>query len=208
MSECEVWRRGPLPRYTGQLVTAVRLVRGDAMSSEPLGMRGRSRWRRLCVATATALVCTLAVSACSDRGSALAVVYRGNVSVYRPLIRVQLDSGAGAREMTAAFPSAARFVAVRTDGEMPFVVVLVTAAGDTVARYAAPPIRLRRQTSYQLNISIGAQRPRSDPCTGSWAGSQIAATPRLTPGVATGAESLFVSVSAFDRQAEPPRCDD
>lgn len=155
-----------------------------------------------------ALVVTLAVSACSDRGSAIAVVYRGEISVYRPLIHVRLDSGAAAREMTAAFPSAARFTTVPTDGELPFVVVLVMARGDTVARYAAAPIQLRKQTSYQVNISIGSQRPRADRCTGSWAGSAIAPTPSLTPGAAAGPESLFVSVSASDRQAEPPRCDD
>ncbi len=155
-----------------------------------------------------ALVLPLAAGACSDRGSAIAVVYRGDVSVYRPLIHVRLGSGASARETAAAFPSAARFTAVPTDGELPLMVVLVAPSGDTVARYSGAPIQLREQTSYQVNVSVGTERPRSDRCTGSWIGSAIATPPTLTPGGASGAESLFVSVSAADRQAEPPRCDD
>lgn len=155
-----------------------------------------------------ALVLPLAAGACSDRGSAIAVVYRGDVSVYRPLIHVRLGSGANTRDIPAAFPSAARFTAVPTDGDLPLLVFLVAPAGDTVARYSGAPIRLREQTSYQVNVSIGSQRPPSDRCTGSWAGSAILPTVSLTPGGAAGAESLFVSVSASDRQAEPPRCDD
>lgn len=178
------------------------------MPSEPLVERGRGRRRRLYSAAATALVLTLATGACGDRGSAIAVVYRGDVSGYRPLIRVRLGSGASAREMMPAFPSAARFITVPTEGELPLVVFLVTAGGDTVARYAGAPIRLQKQTSYQVNIAIGSQRPRSDRCTGSWIGRAIAPTPSLTPSGLPGAESLFVSVSAADRQAEPPRCDD
>ena len=184
MSEPEVWLRNPL--------------RGIPPLLQPVAHG----------LTAMALVLTLAAGACSDRGSAIAVVYRGDVSVYRPLIHVRLGSGAGTREMAAAFPSAARFTAVPTDGDLPLVVVLVASAGDTIARYTGAPIRLRKQTSYQVNVSVGSQRPRSDRCTGSWVGSAIAAPPSLTPGGAPGAESLFVSVSAFDRQAEPPRCDD
>ena len=178
------------------------------MPPEPSGRGGRRSRRRVCATVAAALVVIGAAGACSDRGSAIAVVYRGDVSVYRPLIHVRLDRGASAREMPAAFPSAARFTAVPTHGELPFVVFVVTARGDTVARYAAAPIRLQARRSYQVNIAVGSQRPRSDRCTGSWSGSAVAPTPSLTPDDAPGAESLFVSVSASDRQAAPPRCDD
>lgn len=196
MSEPEIWFRGP---RAGIL---------PLLQREPSGSRGHSRWSRLRSVAATALVLTLAAGACSDRGSAIAVVYRGDVSGYRPLIHVRLGGGAGAREMTAAFPSAARFTAVPTDGDLPLVVFLIASGGDTVARYTGAPIRLRKRTSYQVNVSVGSERPRSDRCTGSWVSSIIAAPPSLTAGGAPSAESLFVSVSAFDRQAEPPRCDD
>ena len=152
----------------------------------------------------------LVFAACGDRRSDIAVVYRGNVSVYRPLVHVRLDSGSRAREVVPAFPSAAHPLPVPTHGELPFTVVVVATGGDTLARYSAPPVRLAERTAYQLGIVIGSQRPAANRCTGVWGAAAVASggARGRTIGATSAAESLFVSVSASDRRAEPPRCDD
>lgn len=157
---------------------------------------------------AAALVATLGASGCGARGSTIAVVYRGDVSGYQPFVHARLGNGEQARDVRAAFPSAARVTAVPTHGELPVTVFVLTAAGDSAASFAVPPVQLAARTSYQLNIVIGSHRPIATRCTGAWAGSAFTRGAPQPADKPLAAESLFVSLTASPRNAEPPRCDD
>lgn len=146
-------------------------------------------------------------TACADRGSDIAVVYRGDIAAYRSLVRVQLDSGSRARTVTPAFPSAAHPERVATRAPLPVAVLVLTSAGDTSGRYVAPPLRLAPKTSYQLGVVIG-QRPAASKCNGAWAGTALARPLGGDRAPTPVAESLFVSVTANERGKDPPRCDE
>lgn len=147
-----------------------------------------------------ALCALVAASAgCGERGSDIAVVYRGDASMWRTRVRVTLDSGRRARVVVPSFPSAAKPEPVATSGTLPVVVALLRADGDTVARLAAAPLVLAPKTSYGVNVVVSAHRPAQTACSGAWSASAVA------PPVA---ESLYVSVTAGVRGAPAPRCDD
>jgi hypothetical protein len=154
-------------------------------------------------ARGVALLVLLASTACADHGSDIAVVYRGDVAAYRSLVHVRLDSGERARVVTPTFPSATHPAPIATRGELPLLVALVAASGDTLARYSAPPIRLAPKTAYRIGVVVG-QRPPASRCNGAWAGAAIAPG----SGARAGSESLYVSVTTWDRTREQPRCDD
>ena len=152
-----------------------------------------------------ALAAAVAAAACSDRGSDLAVIYRGDASAYRTLVHVRLDTGARARDVTPSFPSGAHPDPVPTEGVLPVTVSFLIAPGDTAARLAVPPLRLAPRTSYRVDVVVAARRPESSRCTGPWAATAIA--PRHG-SAASGADSLYVSVAQTDRRGEQPHCED
>jgi hypothetical protein len=148
----------------------------------------------------------LTAIACGGGSSDLTVAYRGDTAANRVLVHVQLDTGARARLVTPAFPSAARPEPVATRGALPIDVAVVTATGDTAARYVTV-LHLTPRTAYQLGIVIG-RRPAASSCNGVWFATPLAAPlGEANPG-ATRAESLYVSVTITDRAKELPRCDD
>lgn len=151
------------------------------------------------VALCALVAVTASVAACADRGSDIAVVYRGDASAWRSRVRVTLDSGGRARVVVPSFPSAAKPDPVATHGTLPMTVALLGAADDTIARLAPPPLALAPKTSYGVNVVVSTHRPAQTACSGQWSASAVA------PPVA---ESLFVSVTAGARGAPAPRCDD
>ena len=154
-----------------------------------------------------AMAASLAAAiACGGGNSELTVAYRGDVAAHRLLVRVQLDTGAGARVVTPAFPSAARPASVGTRGALPIAVSVVTATGDTAARYLTA-LQLARKTAYQLGIVIG-RRPAASSCNGVWIATPFAFPLDASNGGGARAESLYVSVTITDRAKELPRCDD
>lgn len=146
-------------------------------------------------------------AACADRGSELAVVYRGDIAAYRSMVQVRLGTGTRARVVTPAFPSAAHPEPVATHGELPVAVAVVTTAGDTMAHYSVPPLQLVPKTAYQLGIIIG-RRPAARRCDGSWVATALTRPLGPARDSASGAESLYVNVTIADRTKEAPRCDD
>lgn len=148
-----------------------------------------------------------AAIACTDRASDLAVVYRGGIAAYRSLVRVQLDTGSRARVVTPVFPSGANPERVATRGDLPIVVVVLTPAGDTAARYAMAPLRLAAGTAYRLGIVIG-RRPAPNRCNGAWVATAVARPLGVADDSASRPESLYVSITVADRAKESPRCDD
>jgi hypothetical protein len=146
-------------------------------------------------------------AACTDRGSDLAVVYRGDVAAYRPLVHVQLDTGSRARVVTPAFPSSASPTEVASRGELPVVVAFITSSGDTAARYTVPPLALAPRTSYQVGIVIG-RRPAASRCNGAWLGTPVTRRLAASADSTVAADSMFVSVTVNRRAKEPPRCDE
>lgn len=146
-----------------------------------------------------ALAAIVSAAACAERGSDIAVVYRGDVSAWRTRLRVTLDSGRRARVVVPSFPSAATPEPVATHGTLPIAVALLGEGGDTIARLARQPLALAPKTSYGVNVVVSARRPAQTRCSGEWSASAVA------PAIA---ESLYVSVTTGVRGAPPPRCDD
>jgi len=141
----------------------------------------------------------LSIAACANRGSDIVVVYRGDISTWRPRVRVTLDSGSQARVIVPSFPSAAKAEPVASHGALPVAVALLGASGETIAQLTAPPLALAPGTSYGVNVVVGAQRPAQTACSGEWSATAVAPP---------AAESLYVSVTSGARGAAAPRCDD
>lgn len=149
------------------------------------------------IETRVALILLCGLSACADRRSELSVVYRGDIAAERALVRVWIDSGARARAVVPAFPSAAHPEPIPTRGTLPIGVALLSPPGDTIARYAPPAIAVAPRMAYSVGVVVG-RRPAASPCNGAWAGTAIAGR----------ADSLFVSVTPTELGKAPPRCDD
>lgn len=164
----------------------------------PLGRRaGTVRGARAAlVALAAAAV---SATACAERGSDIAVVYRGDVSTWRSRLRVTLGSGARARVVVPAFPSAVKADAVPTHGVLPIAVAVLGGTGDTVARLSAPRLTLAPKTSYGVNVVVSEHRPAQTRCSGEWNAAAVAPP---------AAESLYVSVTTGARGAAAANCDD
>lgn len=136
-------------------------------------------------------------SACADRRSELAVVYRGDAAAERGRVRVRIDSGSRAKVVVPAFPSAAHPEPVSNRGTLPIGVALLSTAGDTIARRELPAIGLAPRMTYTVGVGVG-RRPAASRCNGAWVAAAIAGR----------ADSLFASVTTIERAKEPPRCDD
>ena len=151
-----------------------------------------------------AAICAIAAIAslgdCAGRRSDVTIAYRGDVAAFRQLVRVQLDTGSRARTVTPAFPSAARPERVGTSGSLPIRVMMLSGS-DTIARYSAPPIALRANTSYVVSIIVSARAPLETRCTGRWAATPIVPA-GAAPGVSAAASgSLYVSIASGARGA-------
>ena len=148
----------------------------------------------------------VALGACGGRSSDITIAYRGDVAAFRQLVRVTLDTGARARTVTPAFPSAARAEPVRSSGTLPISVVMLS-GGDTIARYSAPPLSLEPNTSYVVSVIVSVRSPRETRCTGRWAATPI--VPKgATAGDSASRGSLYVSVTGGRRGGPAPDCDD
>ena len=149
---------------------------------------------------------TIALGACSVRSSDITIAYRGDVAAFRQLVRVQLDTGARARTVTPAFPSAARAEPIETAGALPISVILLSGA-DTIARYSAPPLSLQPNTSYIVSVIVSSRTPVETRCTGRWAATPIIPKAATAGDSAARAGSLYVSITSGPRGAPVPDCD-
>ena len=149
----------------------------------------------------------IALGACSGRSSDITIAYRGDVAAFRQLVRVQLDTGARARTVTPAFPSAARAEPVATSGTLPISVVMLSGI-DTIAQYSPPPLSLEPNTSYVVSLIVSARTPDETRCTGRWAATPIVPKAAAAGDSAARAGSLYVSVTRGPRGGPAPDCDD
>jgi hypothetical protein len=160
------------------------------------------------VSSRGALACglTIALGACGGRSSDITVAYRGDVAAYRQLVRVTLDSGARARTVTPAFPSAARAQPVGTSGTLPVSVVMLSGS-DTIVRFSPTPLSLAPNTSYVVSVIVSARAPIETRCTGRWAASPIVAREKTATDSGSRG-SLYVSIAKYSRDEGPPECSD
>lgn len=140
----------------------------------------------------------VALGACADRGSDITIAYRGDLSAYRGRVRVHYTTPDGPHLVVPPFPSAARAEPVPTNGTIQLVVTVQAESGALLARDSLPARPLAPRTSYGVNVGVGARRPMTSQCSGDW---------NATPLAPPARESLFVSVTVYER-GNPPRCDD
>ena len=140
----------------------------------------------------------LALGACADRGSDVTIAYRGDLSAYRRFVHVRYATGDGDHAVIPPFPSAARAEQIATSGTLQLVVTVQRDSGPVLARDSLAPRPLAPRMSYGVNVAVSTRRPATSRCSGHWD-----ATPLAPPAV----ESLYVSVTAYER-GKPPRCDD
>jgi hypothetical protein len=140
----------------------------------------------------------IALGGCGSRESDITIAYRGDVSAYRPLVHVRYTTRDGHHVVVAPFPSAARAEPVATSGTLELVVTVQRDSGPLLARDSLAPRPLTPRMSYGVNVAVSARRPPASRCSGDW---------RATPLPPPARESLYVSVTAYER-GNPPRCDD
>jgi len=153
---------------------------------------------------ALAIGIAVALGACGGQSSDITIAYRGDVAAVRQLVRVTLDTGARARTVTPAFPSAAHPEPIATRGALPIRVVLLSGI-DTIARYSAPPLSLEPNTSYVVSVIVSLRRPVETPCTGRWSATPI--VPKGAPSRDPTTGSLYVSIAQHAR-GEQPDCEE
>ena len=163
-------------------------------------MRVRAAARtRIAAATAALAVAGALGSGCAgDRGSDIAVAYRGDIAAYRQLVRVRIDADHQGRVVIPDFPSAAKPVPIATSGEMQVVVSVKTGTDSLLARDSLPPVALAPRTSYGVNVVLSTRRPPQTPCSGAW---------RATPLASSATDSLYVSLTV-DPRGNPLLCFD